>query len=56
MASYFFEGFLDRLMDPTDSASAKLLRDATVFCVPVRIPLSKHSGFTQTIERGPFDS
>jgi murein tripeptide amidase MpaA len=41
MASYFFEGFLERLMDPTDSASAKLLRDSTIFCVPVRM-LSLH--------------
>lgn len=40
MASYFFEGFLERLMDPTDSASAKLLRDATIYCVPVRMPYS----------------
>ena len=40
MASHFFEGFLDRLMDATDSAAAKLLRDATVFCVPVRMPCS----------------
>ena len=37
MAAYFLEGLLGRLMDPTDSASAKLLRDATIFCVPVRI-------------------
>ena len=34
MASYFFEGFLERLLDVTDSASMKLLEDATIYCVP----------------------
>ena len=48
MASWFFEGFLERLLDASDSASQKLLRDATLYLVPNMNPDGSYRGHLRT--------
>ena len=48
MASYFFEGILERLLDVTDSACMKLLEDATLYCVPNMNPDGSARGHLRT--------
>lgn len=52
MASWFIEGFLERLTDPSDSAAKKLLRDATIFCVPNMNPDGSYRGHLRTNAAG----
>eukprot|EP01047_Picozoa_sp_COSAG01_P037205 COSAG01_NODE_2943_length_6815_cov_56.357802_2_plen_427_part_00 len=48
MASWFMEGLLHRITDPTDSASLQLLRDATLYVVPNMNPDGSYRGHLRT--------
>ena len=48
MAEWMAEGFLNRLLDPNDACAAKLLRVATVYCVPNMNPDGSFRGHLRT--------
>ena len=52
MASYFFEGLLERLLDPADGAACALLARATVYCVPLMCPDGAARGYLRTNAAG----